>query len=431
VYVWTERMPLSVFGAREATLAAEALDLPLTILHRNEVTAGLERVLGPAGALDHFPSLILMEQDSVVGLPIVGFLRSQEYEEHLGLSAASSSSEVVVSTPAEQGPPLQTIWRRQLRSRIGFFYRYVPRSTLIAFDSAAAVYLLDLTSGSQSRAPGELDFVPSPDGNFFVTPGVGDPGLRFFDRIQVMGYQAQEGEELPAPAFVDRHLTDQYPSVGLLDASEHGPRRYRVVVSWFDEAAYRDYEVSRDGNNDLIVVPLGPAVRPCPGKGLATPILSPSGGLLAGRDRVTGRTLVLGIGSETCEVVAEVGGHTSKVGFSADETKIAYSRRVPGRPFYEVEVFDLGSGSVRPVPGSRSTSPAIPEFVGAGALLFLVTRNGHPDQLTAACCVPATSGGHYDAALDVPEDRSQAMSPSGLLGRDGVGPEAFPMGLVR
>jgi hypothetical protein len=240
------------------------------------------------------------------------------------------------------------------------------------------VYLLDLESGESHAAPGYIDFVPTPDGRSFVTPGEGNGGLEFYDAEQVVEVVARGRIGDIEPIFTDLRMRDQYPSVGIL---ERGSSRthYRVLTSWFDAVVYRDYDVRVDPRTGFSSVqPMGEPIRPCAGVSLSTPIMSQDGREVAARDEGSGTTKIFRFREGgTCEALVDFGVPTSKVGWHAAGRSLAFSipRRGRGTDGAElgIFVFDRDARRLTRIPGSETASRlAFPDFVGDAEVVYLV-----------------------------------------------------------
>jgi hypothetical protein len=212
--------------------------------------------------------------------------------------------------------------------RPGAYFKSVAGRRAIAFEAGGTVRLLDLSVGSTVVAPGYIDFVPTPDGRLFVTPGPRNSGLEFYDAAEVFTQAGRGAGARVQPIHADRALRDQYPSVGILesDSSGGGSRTvYRVLTSWVDRIAFRDYEVTRSSSRGRITVnPLGARQAACPQ--ISIPILSPDGHHVAGRDESTASTKIFRIGERgECQEVADLRLQTGKVAWSGDGGWLAFA----------------------------------------------------------------------------------------------------------
>jgi hypothetical protein len=405
VYVWTPRMPLSRAGISHVVGASERLGVPLTLVAYEEVHAyaaggdggvmPLADQLLAAGALTHAPSLVLLEGTEALGPAILGYKSEAAYQALIeGRLAGAGSLESPASAAPSQRPaplfaaaveassagipPSRDLVDYEVVGVPGAYFRWVPGRDAIAYESGRRVYLLDLATGENRPAPGYIDFVPTPDGRYFVTPGDGDGGLEFYDAEQVFEVVASGRLADVEPIFTDLRMRDQYPSVGILERS--GSRTlYRVLTSWFSAVVYRDYDVRVDGPTGLSSVqPVGEPVRPCGGMALSTPIMSQDGREVAARDEATGTTKIYRIlENGSCEILVDFGVATSKVAWHASGRRVAFSipRRGRGTDAGEfgIFVFDRDARSLARITGSEVASRlAFPDFVDEGAVVYLV-----------------------------------------------------------
>ena len=427
LYVWTPRMPLSRRGILEVARATERMDAGLMLLSYEELSAYAtgEEAIGTtssavadaalaAGALAHAPSLVVMRGTTPLGAAILGYKTAAAYEAALarrlgepveaGENAATMASPVAVPAAAAVSAsaaatvaaaldhPLEPVAAPLARAARatdypvvgvpGAYFRWVPGRNAIAYESSQRVYLLDLEDGESRSAPGFIDFVPTPDGRYFVTPGEVEGGLTFYDAEQVFDAVAQGTPGEVDPIFTDLRMRDQYPSVGILE-QDATRTVYRVMTSWFEGVVYRDYDVRVDERSGASSVqPVGEVIQPCVGVALSTPIMSQDGREVAGRDEATGTTKIFGIlEGGRCEALADFGVQTSKVAWHASGRSIAFAvpRRRRGVEDADQGIFvlDRDARELTRLPTSEGASRlAFPDFVGDDAVVFLVPGSG-------------------------------------------------------
>lgn len=396
VYAWTPRMPLSRSGIPNVVAAARSLGLPVALVSTEELldyaegrhpaaAAGVPLVdaMLAAGALAHAPALVVHAGGDVLGGAILGYKRKDAYrslvrdrlrEPHVAPTGASpplAARRTRTLSPAQAPTDLEVI------GLPGAYFRWVPGTRLVAYESDRSIYMLDLDDGENRIAPGWIDFVPTPDGRYFVTPGPGDEGLTFFDARDVLEAAARNRSMSVESIFTDLRMRDQYPSVGILERD--GSRtRYRVLTSWFEGLVYRDYDVSVNATTGASSVrPVGEPTVPCQGYALSTPIMSQDGLEVAARDERTGTTKIFAmLDAGRCSEVLDFGVATSKVAWHASGQKLAFatprrSRQNGGEE--GIFVFDRASAEITAVPASQGASRlAFPDFVGDDAVVFLV-----------------------------------------------------------
>jgi hypothetical protein len=376
--------------------AADDLGMDLWLVSHEELQARAEResssspsdaesalgdALLDAGVLTHAPALVVMRGDHVVGTAILGYKRGDAYASMVsarlaGLDRGYPADPTPYARIAQDVAPAQAPSDYEVVGMPGAYFRWVPYTRLIAYESEDRVYLLDLADRQSRVAPGFVDFVPTPDGRFFVTPGPADQGLEFFDGAEVLeAVEAGRGASVQ-PIFNDGRMRDQYPSIGILQRD--GSRtRYRVLTSWFEGLRYRDYDVTVNASSGAASVrPVGEPVVPCTGMRLSTPIMAQSGREVAARDESTGTTKIFEmLDGGTCREVADLGAATSKVAWHASGQKLAFStpRRGTSRGEQGIFVYDRRTSSTVRVPASEGASGlAFPDFLGEESVVFLV-----------------------------------------------------------
>jgi hypothetical protein len=407
VYFWTPRMPLSRSAIPHIESAARNLGAELTLvgfedLERYAENGALEgstsadewvEAMLAAGALAHAPSLVVYDRGHLAGPAILGYKEAAAY----GAMISARLSDAAPRSPVVDGSLLET----SVMSAVdeleatdyeavgvpGAYFRWVPGRQALAYESADRIYLLDLESGESRVAPGFVDFVPTPDGRYFVTPGPRNLGLEFFDAKEVFEAARAGRSGGVRPFFVDERMRDQYPSVGIL-AQDDSSVRYRVLTSWFEGLVYRDYEVQKAaGGASPTVLPLGGPVVPCEGMGLSTPIMSQDGSEVAARDEATGTTKIFRILPEgRCEEALNLGMPTRKVAWHASGRQLAFSTpRVRSMSGGGAEpgifVYDRDERRVTRVTDSEGASQlAFPDFIGDDSIVFMVPGRTYGDQ---------------------------------------------------
>lgn len=389
-------MPLSRSGIPHIVRAARALDVPVVLVSTEELLDYAEGrhpdsgegidfadAMLEAGALTHAPALTVHAGGGVLGTAILGYKNADAYAslvaERLTLGGSSTGAagpQIAYARVAALPAAPQTRSDFAAVGLPGAYFRWVPGTRLVAYESDRSIYLLDLESGENRVAPGWIDFVPTPDGRYFVTPGPGDEGLTFFDAGDVFDAAERNRSMAVEAIFTDLRMRDQYPSVGILEKSE-SRTLYRVLTSWFEGLVYRDYEVRVNPTTGASSVrPVGEPIVPCAGHALSTPIMSQTGREVAARDERTGTTKIFEIlDGGQCREVLDLGAPTSKVAWHASGQKLAFATPRRGRTPGEegIFVFDRASGSVTAVTGSEGASRlAFPDFVGEDGVVFLV-----------------------------------------------------------
>lgn len=431
VYVWTPRMPLSRAGIAHVARAVARLGVDLTLVAHEDladyasgtpapeggVTMPLADAMLAAGVLAHAPALVVVRDGEPRGAAILGYKTAAAYESAIARRLARADSEreaavapaaVTAQAPmvateasgrrvaAAPDPPSARAGARLLDQATstprladyqvvgvpGAYFRWVPGRDAVAYEASQRVYLLDLADGRSRAAPGFIDFVPTPDGRYFVTPGEVEGGLAFYDADEVFEAVRRGRPADAEPIFTDLTMRDQYPSVGIL-AQDSARTLYRVMTSWFEGVVYRDYDVRVDARSGAASVrPVAEPVRPCAGVGLSTPIISQDGLEVAGRDEATGTTKIFGIlQGGRCEAVADLSVPTSKVAWHPTGRKLAFSiprqRRGGDESEQGIFVLDRDARDLTRLPGSEGASRlAFPDFVGDDSVIFLIPGSG-------------------------------------------------------
>lgn len=392
VYLWSPRMPLSRMGVPHAVEAATQLDVHLTLVGSEElyeyaegVAAGrterlpLAESMLAAGVLAHAPAIAVLDGDRVLGPAILGYKASAAYA---GLVARRLGGRETTEVPEAElqavPPPSDARVRADLEAVgiPGAYFRWVPGRHAVAYESGQRIYLLDLADGTNLVAPGFVDFIPTPDGRYFVTPGPGPGGLTFYSADEIFHAARAHRSGTVEPIFVDLRMRDQYPSVGILE-SDSSRTVYRIMTSWFEGLVYRDYDVRVDPESGISSVqPVGQPTVPCVGRALSTPIMSQTGREVAARDEATGTTKIFQMLDDgTCRDVVDLGVATSKVAWHPSGRRLAFAtpRRRGDAGTEGIFVYDRDEERVTRVPGSEGASRlAFPEWVGEESVIFLV-----------------------------------------------------------
>ena len=401
VYFWSERMPLSRSGIAQIFRAARKLGMRLTLVGTEEVHeyASADPDLGAgvipiadamldAGALAHAPAVVVHNEGQVIGHAILGYKTAETYEGMIGWRVSGTTSSgrtrflptlsTTLPAAAEGGRPLVEY---EAVGTPGAYFRWVPGRQALAYESGRRIYLLDLVDGRSRLASGYIDFIPTPDGRYFVSPGQDRDGLSFYEADEVFEAARADTPGSVAPFFTDRRMRDQYPSVGILE-QEESRTVYRVLTSWFEGIVYRDYEVQLDPRTGFPQVrPIGEPVAPCRETSLSTPIMSQDGTEVAARDESTGTTKIFQmLTTGRCNQVLDLGIQTGKVAWHRTGRLLAFARpRVRrGRGAADessrgIFLFDRDQRRLTRLSDTEGASPvAFPDFIGDDSVVFLI-----------------------------------------------------------
>jgi WD40-like Beta Propeller Repeat len=275
----------------------------------------------------------------------------------------------------------------------GAYFRFVHGRNAISYEYDGDTYLIDLATGRTIPTPGFVDFIPSPDGRFFVTPAARNGGLLFYDADAV--FAGGGGRRAADPDFRDRAMRDQYPSVGILSTgagAQPASVRYRILTSWFDKVRFRDYDVTfAAGSNGsrLRVEPVGDPVIACPELQVSIPMLSPDGRELAGRNERTGRTVIWRLADNGgCMAVDSLAYGTSKVAWSPDGSRIAFFRSEGPAQGNGILAHDRRTRRLTRLASSAEAHRlAFPDFIGRDSVVFIATGDRGRRSFRIVCCL--------------------------------------------
>lgn len=394
-YVWTPRMPLSRLAIPNVERATRELGVGLTLLGFEELEgyaedastspSGLGDALLGAGALTHAPALVVHREGVVLGPAILAYKSAEAYRSLIegrlagaGVAGGPADDALLATVVAEPRDAVR-LTDYQAVGVPGAYFRWVPGRRAVAYESDRRIYLLDLDDGVSRVAPGNIDFVPTPDGLYFVTPLSREAGLAFYDASEVMQAARDGTSGSVRPFYSDPLMSDQYPSIGILSQDERSIR-YRILTSWFEGLVYRDYEVEFGAQGARPTArPLGDPIVPCAGMSLSTPIMSQDGLEVAARDEASGTTKIYAILPEgRCEEVLALGMPTRKVAWHASGRKLAFStprvRNMSGAGAEPgIFVYDRDERRLSRVEDSNGASQlAFPDFVGEDAVVFMI-----------------------------------------------------------
>jgi hypothetical protein len=394
IYVWSPLMPLSEAGIPEIRSAAAELNVGVTVIRAEDVEAQLDArnsaaaSIAAAGGLAHYPSLLFSRDGDITGSAILGFKTAAAYRSILATARGRhgpTAGQPRAAQTADSSTAGRMVEEIQVSGVPSAYFRFIPNHGSIAFTRNDRVYILDIESGKETRAPGWIDFIPSPDGRLFVTPAAGNEGLQFYSAQQVIGIENASNER---PQFTDTSMRDQYPSMGVLSLSETNTT-YRVLTSWFERAVFRDYRIGGDPRTGrLMVEPLGRPVIACSNWKISIPIMAHSGRELAARDELAGTTKVFALADDgTCTEVLDLDLPTGKVAWSPDGTRLAFSMsRGAGRA--GVFVLERRDRTLVRIAGSENLrSLVFPDFIGLDRLVYLApTGSQRASTFRIACC---------------------------------------------
>ena len=429
IFVWSPSMPLSRRGIQEIHSATEDLGISLTVVEASSIYEHAEAVAGGAGgastdplvesliargATTHFPAVIPHRDGGLRGGAILGFKTAETYRRMIEGRMGDGTVKRVTDEPSPdltlaRGPDVgQAITDFPVDGHPGAYFRWVPGTRVIAYEMGGRIYLLDMRTRASSLAPGFVDFIPTPDGRLFVTPGPRRSGLQFFDAAEVVEAARRGRAEEVRPLYVDPAMNDEYPSTAILDRTDGGdgsPTTYRIMTSWYDRVVYRDYELTLP---DWGLRPRGEVVPACPDLQVSLAMISKDGSEIAGRDEKTATTKLFRISDDgRCDEVLDLGIQTGKIAFDQSGRRAAFAvpqgaapnARGRGLPVLGqtesgelsgIFVLDRERGRISRVRGSEDASRlAFPDFVGGDSIIFLLSGlpDGGPSRFRLVCCI--------------------------------------------
>ena len=336
IYVWSPGMPLSVSGLVEAKAAADSLGIAFTAvvadahpleLDRSNVDTAYQHSLNSLDlvyrdATIHYPSIIFYRHGALLGSAIPGYKPRETYVAlaREAFELASSTREVARSLPAptsfwvDHKAQLTQIRSVETVRPVGFFFKPIATTDLVAYTSQNAAYLFDLGTRREQRIPGTVDPVPTPDGKFLTRPG-----LMFYPVPTLAA-----GDTIPV--FIDRELPDEYQTISILKQSRDAVR-YRVVTGWRMGVRLRDYDVTfATRDKPVHIEPLGTPMVPCEGRGFSLPISAKGSREVGVFDKDSRTNRVIEIGDDgRCTDVLDLGFASGKLSFNYDASAIAFA----------------------------------------------------------------------------------------------------------
>jgi hypothetical protein len=335
IYTWSPGMPLSVSGLVEAKAAADSLGVAFTAvmadahpleLTRSSVDTAYQH---PLNSLDlvyrdatiHYPSILFYHDGALLGSAIPGYKSRETY---IALARDAFKKRGNASVASARIAPL-SFWvdhkaqLSQMRSvetvrPVGFFFKPIATTDLVAYTSQNAAFLFDLGTRREQRIPGTVDPVPTPDGKFLTRPG-----LMFYPVATLAA-----GDTIPI--FIDPELPDEYQTISILKQSKDAVR-YRVVTGWRTGLRLRDYDVTFATRDKLIhIEPLGTPMVPCAGRRFSLPI-SAKGNREVGAFDLDSRTnRIIEVADDgRCTDILDLGFASGKLSFSYDASAIAFA----------------------------------------------------------------------------------------------------------
>lgn len=267
-------------------------------------------------------------------------------------------------------------------------------------------YYLDMENGKTKRIPGPYDGVPTPDGEFIVSPALGDH-IIFYDR--------EDLNNNSDPIFNDREddpkheaLLGVYHSLGILDkkVEDNGDKliSYRAITDTSTSSGgentlqYKDYtfRINPEGEKEFIESNDEPKLicSNFQNNTLKTPILAKNGRMLSAYNEETGTTIIYDVkrdsnGNSICDVKKDLGFATSKMEFSPEGDKVVFAmnslQTVPSEVAWYQEpptdthnmnifVYDMNSDDLTKMTTKKQGNSYYPSFSNDGETVVWLSQ---------------------------------------------------------
>ncbi len=244
---------------------------------------------------------------------------------------------------------------------------------------------LNLSTGATQVLPGNIDPVPTPDGEYITLPGV-----EFYD--------ADSSEGNPSsPSKFRSTQQGPYQSIGLLNSS-NAEKNYRVITDMnpaVNGFKYKDIRVSgAKGTESFAVAADGVLCKTIDGQAAPNfklPMISKDGFKISAYDLSTGTTKIFSINPnnpESCSLLVDLGMPTGKMEFNRENNKVAFHVDEGGAtngdwfmsPRYEsrlnIYTYDLNSKEITRVSNNVKGNSYYPSFRADGTIVYLHNEPG-------------------------------------------------------
>lgn len=232
-----------------------------------------------------------------------------------------------------------------------FFFKPIPRTGPndkrddVSLILSGGNYSMDMKNGKLGRIPGPYDGVPTPDGEFIVSPAQGGH-ITFYDRNDIE-------KKSPNDFTYDDQSSDKetlngvYHSMGVLDQKKNADGSksvtYRAITDTITTSGddeknntlqFKEYtfKISPDGTKELTGTNGAPQFL-CsnyPNHMMKTPIISKDGKMLSVYNAETGTSVIYDIqkdsnGKSVCKTKKDLGFAASKMEFSPDGKRVVFA----------------------------------------------------------------------------------------------------------
>lgn len=266
-------------------------------------------------------------------------------------------------------------------------------------------FFLDMDNGKTKRIPGPYDGVPTPDGEFIVSPAKGNH-ITFYDRENLDNDSEPVFDDYDDPE--NNALNGVYHSLGVLDkkVEDNGDKivSYRAITDTststpgVNTLQYKDYtfRIGADGKKEFVESAGVPKLicSNFQANVLKTPILAKNGRMLSAYNEDTGTTIIYDVkkdinGNSVCDVKKDLGFATSKMEFSPDGDKVVFAmnsmQTVPSEvAWYEkppvdthnmnVFVYDMNSDDLTKMTTKKQGNSYYPSFSNDGETVVWLSQ---------------------------------------------------------
>lgn len=282
-------------------------------------------------------------------------------------------------------PAMGVLNEVKIPSSPSYFFKVLPEGDWIGYIDSGN-HMLNMKTKEKKKTPGGIDPVFTPDGKYYVTPGV------FYRTEDVLAKGSS------APSFYSEG-SSSYQSLGILSSDSE-----KTTYRYFAGYSMRDYEITHNPSGTPSVKPLGSSKTLCPGVSYSLPMLSKDGKFLSAIDngRTPRTTHVWEINDDgTCKEVQDLGIGTGKVEFSFDndwmafhvfnnENRNAQFSQPDDNQLGNIYVYQRSTGKFQRLTSNTSFSSVYPSWKKDGSLVYLNHHYNHGEDNRASFVHVAT-----------------------------------------
>ncbi|MGK0367880.1 MAG: hypothetical protein ACI9QD_001020 [Thermoproteota archaeon] len=308
-----------------------------------------------------------------------------------------------------------------------YFFKPVPESEKsksrdeVSLIMGSSNFMLSMETGELTSIPGPYDGVPTPDGEFIVSPANGQH-ITFYDRDDLESSSTDIYDDLKSAGIPDQNtgapLMGVYHSLGVIsDKNDLDGNRnitYRAITDTEtnneleeNSLMYKEYtfEIDKQTGAKSNIGTNGDAKPLCSNmmdQRVKTPIISKDGSMLSAYSVSTGTTIIYNIekdasGNSVCNIKKDMGIATSKMEFSPKGDKVVFAmnslpttnsdvswyKQPPLDYNMNVFVYDLKSDEISKVTSQDEGNAYYPSFSNNGEDVVWLSQefgnNDYPD----------------------------------------------------